>query len=144
VTVSHGRLRRSGVSRLGPVLACLALIPLLAACGSSSKPSYCSHVSDLQQSVKDLANVKPIQNGTKSVTDALNKVKDNAQATVDAAKKDFPSETSAVSSAVSNLASAVRQLPSATASTLAALPGQIQAASTAVTDLANATNSKCG
>jgi hypothetical protein len=128
---------------LVPVLACLVLVALLSGCGSSSKPSYCSKVSDLQQSIKDLSNVKPIQNGTASVTDALNKVKDNTQATIDAAKKDFPSETSALSASINNLATTVKQLPSATASTLAALPSQIQAASTAVTDLADATKSKC-
>jgi hypothetical protein len=125
-----------------PVLLCLAAAPLLAACGSS-KPSYCSKVSDLQQSVKDLANVKVIQNGTSAVTNAIDKVKTNANGAIDAAKSDFPSETSALTSSVDGLATSVKQLSSAPASAIPAIPGQIAAVTTAVTNLVNATQSKC-
>ena len=37
-------------------LAAVAVTVALAGCGSS-KPSYCSNVSDLESSVKDLGNV---------------------------------------------------------------------------------------
>jgi phage-related protein len=143
--MSHGSLRSSGLRRprmLLGVVMCLALAPLLTACGSS-KPSYCSKVSDLTQSIKDLGSVKVVQNGTSAVTSAVDKVKSNADATISAAKSDFPSETSALTGAVDSLATSIKQLPSSTASTLPAIPGQIAAMTSAVTNLANATKSKC-
>lgn len=140
--MSQGGLSSSGLSRFLPLLVLIALVPLLAACGSS-KPSYCSKVSDLKQSVSDLANVKVIQNGTSAVTSAVNKVKDDANAAVSAAKSEFSPETQALTTAVNNLTTSVKNLPTATAATLPSIPGQIQAVSTAVTNLANATKSKC-
>lgn len=121
----------------------VATVFLLSACGGSGKPAYCSSVKNLQQSVKDLANVKPVQNGTSSVTAAVNKVKDNANAVISSAKSDFSSETQALKTAVNTLVTSVKQLPTATASTLPALPTQIAAVGTAATNLVNATQSKC-
>jgi hypothetical protein len=127
---------------MGPVVL-VAVVFLLSACGGSGKPSYCSSVSDLKQSVKDLANVKPVQNGTSSVTAAVNKVKDNADSVISSAKSDFPTETQALGTAVNDLVASVKKLPTATASTLPALPGQVAAVTTAATNLSNATQSKC-
>jgi phage-related protein len=125
------------------LVALLATVFVLSACGGSGKPAYCSSVSNLKQSVKDLANVKPVQNGTSSVTAAVNKVKDNADAAISAAKSDFSTETQALKTAVDTLVSSVKTLPTATASTLPALPSQVAAVTTAATNLANATQSKC-
>jgi hypothetical protein len=101
-------------------------------------------VSDLKSSVADLAKVKPVQNGASAVTSALDKVQSNADAAVAAAKSDFPSETSAVRSARDNLEKVAQRLKSSPVATITALPGQIQAAVTAVTNLEGATSSKCG
>jgi hypothetical protein len=129
---------------LAPVVLVVAAT-LVAACGSSgsSKPAYCSKVSDLKSSVADLAKVKPVQNGTSAVTSALDKVKSNADAAIAAAKSDFPSETSAVRSAIDNLEKSAQRLESSPVATITALPGQIQAAVTAVENLEGAA-SKCG
>src|SRR5437763_5916724 len=77
------------------LVACLTAALLLVACGGSGKPGYCSKVDDLKKSVSDLANVKVVQNGTSSVKSAFDTVQNNATATVDALKSDFPNETSA-------------------------------------------------
>jgi hypothetical protein len=130
-------------SRLAGLVVVVAVALLLSACGGSGKPAYCSSVNNLKQSVKDLANVKPVQNGVSSVTAAANKVKDNANAVISAAKTDFSSETQALKTSVDTLVASVKKLPTATAATLPALPGQIAAVTTATTNLANATQSKC-
>jgi hypothetical protein len=134
--------RRVGLAPLALVVAAT----LVAACGSSgsSKPAYCSKISDLKSSVADLGKVKPVQNGASAVTSALDKVKSNADAAVAAAKSDFPSETSALRSAIDNLEKSAQRLKSSPVATITALPGQIQAAVSAVTNLKSATSSKCG
>jgi hypothetical protein len=50
----------------------------LAGCGSS-KPSYCSKVSDLKSSVQSLSSVNVIQNGTSSLKSAVQKIQSDGQ-----------------------------------------------------------------
>ena len=91
------------------LLAAVIIALALAACGGSSsgsgssgsssgggKPSYCSEVDNLKQSVTDLGQIKVIQHGTNAVKAGLDKVKSNANETIDALKSDFSSETSAL------------------------------------------------
>jgi len=126
---------------LVPVLVLFAI--LLGGCGGSSKPSYCSTVSDLKQSVSDLGNIKVIQNGTSSVTSAVDKVKSSADVAVNAAKKDFPTETSALSSSIDTLANSVKKLANGDRSVITSLPTQISAVTNSVSSFSNATSSKC-
>jgi hypothetical protein len=118
-----------------------------AGCGSSdsSSPSYCSSEADLQQSVDQLAEVNVVKGGTDALSSAVKKVQDDATATVDAAKQDFPSETSALNQSVSALQASVKQLsdPQQATKAVAAIPGEIQSVSNAVTSFTNATESKC-
>jgi phage-related protein len=117
---------------------------LLAACGGSSKPSYCSAVGNLKDSIKALPSTDVIANGTNALKSAFSKVQDNANAAVNAAKSDFPNETTAVKSAVDALSSTVQQVSSSpSAATIAQLPGQVSALVTAVQNLTKAASSKC-
>jgi hypothetical protein len=127
----------------GAVPVVLVGATLIGGCGGSGKPSYCSKVSDLKQSVADLGNVKIIQNGTGAAKSAIDKVQSSATAVVDSAKKDFPDQTSALSSAVDALTNSAKQLTSSPAATLAALPTEISAMTRAVSDFSSATSSKC-
>jgi phage-related protein len=118
---------------------------LLAGCGGSSKPSYCSSVTNLENSIKALPTTDVIKNGTSAVQSALSKVENNAKAVVDAAKSDFPNETNAVKSSVDSLSNSVSQLgSSATPATIAQVGVQASAVVTAVKNLVDATSSKCG
>ena len=82
-------------------------------CGSSSKPDYCSDVSDLQSSVDDLKNVQ-LQSGALSTLQTdVQKVQSDANAVVSSAKQDFPTETSALQSSVSTLSASINALPAA-------------------------------
>jgi hypothetical protein len=117
---------------------------LLAACGGSSKPSYCSAVNDLTASIKALPSTDVIANGTNALKSAFNKVQDNANAAVNAAKSDFPNETAALKSSVDALSNTVQQATSSpSAATIAQLPGQVSAVVTAVQNFTKAASSKC-
>ncbi len=124
------------------VLAATALVA--AGCGSSSKPAYCSNVSNLQKSVDDLKGVQ-LQSGALSTLQTdLTKVQSNANAVVSSAKQDFPSETSALQSSVSSLSTTIKQLPSSpTARQLVPLAPEISGVVTAAKNLTSATSSAC-
>lgn len=123
----------------------LAAVALLAAgCGGSSKPDYCSNVSDLEGSIAEIKGIE-LEGGAISTLQAdLEKVKTNADAVVSSAKQDFPSETSALKSSVSSLSTTVNQLPATpTPQQLLALTSGIESTVTAAKELSSATESAC-
>ncbi len=122
----------------------LVLVAVLAGCGSSSKPAYCTNVDNLKSSVKALPNTNVVQNGLSSLETAVTKVETNAEAVVKSAKSDFPNETSALKSSVTTLTTTVKgAVASPSASTVAQIPGQVSAVVTAAKNLESATSSKC-
>jgi hypothetical protein len=126
------------------VAVVIAVAVALAGCGSS-KPSYCSKLTTLKQSVKDLPSTDVIGNGVNALKANINKVADNANAVVSAAKSDFPNETKAISSSVDSLKTSVSQLQNgASASVLAQTAGNVSALATSVKNFSSATSSKCG
>jgi hypothetical protein len=134
------RLRRASAGALLTTAVAVAA----AGCGSS-KPAYCSSVSSLKSSIKALPSTNVIKNGTSALKDAVNKVQTDATSAVSAAKNDFPSETSALTSSVSALETTVKQLvssPSAAAGIQVA--SEASAVKTAVENFSKATSSKCG
>jgi phage-related protein len=127
------------------VLGLTVSVVLLAGCGGSSKPSYCSSVNDLKNSIKALPSTDVIKNGTSALQSAFSKVQDNATAVVDDAKSDFPTETTAVKNSVDALSNTVKQVSSSpSAATIAQLPGEVSAVVTAVQSFTSAASSKCG
>ena len=123
-------------------LAALALVAV--GCGSSSKPDYCSNVSDLQSSVNTLKNVQPQSGVVSTLQTDIQKVQSNTNAVVTSAKQDFPTQTSALESSVSTLSASVKALPSApTPQQLVALVPQISSVATAAQNLESATSSAC-
>jgi hypothetical protein len=73
---------RCMISRLLWIMFVLAIAALVAAgCGGDDKPAYCSDVSDLQQSVDDLKNVRLTESGALSTLQTdLQTVQSNADA----------------------------------------------------------------
>ena len=127
---------------LAMAVAAAALVA--AGCGGSSKPDYCSKVSDLQQSVNDLKGVQLQSGALSTIQTDVQKVQSNATAVVSSAKQDFPTQTSALQSSVSTLSATINALPPApTPQQLAPLVPQIRSVGTASQDLSNATNSAC-
>lgn len=118
---------------------------LLAGCGGSSKPSYCSAVSSLESSIKAVPSTNIVKNGTSALASAFSKVQSDATAVVSAAKSDFPNETSALTSSVNALSRTVKQVASSpTAATIVQLPAEVSALSSAAKNFSSATASKCG
>ena len=131
------------IPRFLAALAVVGVTLALAGCGSS-KPSYCSNVSDLESSVKDLGNVDVSRGGVSALETQLKKVESSANDVVSSAKSDFPDETSAMSSSLKSLDTAVSQAGSSpSAATIAALGVDVKDVVTAVDSFTKATNSKC-
>ena len=132
-------------SRLWGVPAAIAVVAVLAACGGSSKPSYCQQTASLKQSVQDLGSVNIVQGGTNALTSALSKVQTDASAVVSSAKGDFPSETSAITSSIDALKKSAQSLASSPTqpAVIAQVPAQISAVVKSVQDFSSATKSKC-
>ena len=123
-------------------LAALAL--LVVGCGGSSKPDYCSNVSDLEGSIAEIKDIELDSGAVSTLQTNLEKVKTNADAVVSSAKQDFPSETSALKSSVSSLSTTVNQLPpTPTPQQLLALTSGVESTVTAAKELSSATESAC-
>ena len=138
------RPRRSRPAGLTLIAAtCLIAAVLLSACGSS-KPSYCSSVSNLEKSVGDLKSVNVVSSGTSGLSSALQKVQSSAKTAVSDAKSDFPTETTDVTNSLSALSNSVKQIsgtPSAGA--IAQIATQVSASVSAIQNFVSATKSKC-
>ena len=135
------RTLMAALASLGFVVA----MPLLG-CGSSSssKPSYCAQQEELKKNVKALGEVNVVQGGTSAITTALQKVESSAKGLVEAAKSEFPTQTQALNTSISELSKSVQGLSSSSsAATIAAIPAQVVAVGSAVSQLASATSSKC-
>ena len=131
------------------VLTLLALLiggGLLAGCGSSSKPAYCSPVSKVENAVKSLPTVDDVKkNGVGTLKSAVVQLQQDATAAVNQAKSDFSTQTTALKSAVDTLSSTVRQIAGTpSVQTLAQLPSELSAVGTAAKNLQSAVSSKCG
>jgi hypothetical protein len=127
------------------LLPALAVVAVLAGCGGSSKPAFCSSLNDLKTSVQDLKNVDVIKTGTSGVTSALQKVQSSAKSVVSSAQSDFPSQTQAMSGALTTLQTTVGELKSSPTqpSLIAALPGQVKALADSVETFVSDAKSKC-
>ncbi len=139
---------RTPANRYGQpaVLAVLAVsAALLAGCGGSSKPAYCSAVTNLESSIKALPNTDVLKNGVSALQTAFTKVQNDATAVVNNAKSDFPSETTALTSSVDALSTTVKQAAANPSPTLLlSVPAQVSALVSAANGFKSATSSKCG
>lgn len=121
-------------------------IAVLAAtgCGGSSKPGYCSDRSNLESSIKGLADVDLASGGVDALKTQLQKVQNDAKTLVSSAKSDFPSETSALQTSITSLSDAIKQLGSSpSVKQVAGLVPDVQSVSSAVKGFTDATSSKC-
>ena len=89
------------------IVAAVALLAV-AGCGGSSKPSYCSDRSSLENSVEGLTSAATRGN-VSALKSQVATIKSDATSLVSSAKGDFPSETSAIKSSVDTLDNAVRR-----------------------------------
>ena len=133
--------RRETTQALAAIALCAGA---LAACGGSSKPSYCSSVSNLEGSIKALPSTNIVQTGLSGLESAVAKVQTDAQTAINDAKSDFPTETSALKSSIDTLSTSAKAAASSpSVTTIAQLPSQVSAVVTAANNFQSATKSKC-
>jgi ABC-type oligopeptide transport system substrate-binding subunit len=135
------RLRVTITALLAVALAAAAL----TACGGSSKPGYCSDVSDFKSAVGDLKDVNLSKDGVDGFTSAAQKVETTGTALVSSAKSEFASETSALKSSLASMQTSISQLSSTSTApdALKQLPLQAAAVGSAAKSLSDAASSKC-
>lgn len=126
---------------VAPIAAAVAL----TACGGSSKPGYCSDRGKLEQSVKDLGNVKVLESGgPQKLRSQLQTIQTDAQTVISSAKNDFPTETNAISSSTTKLRTDVQQLPSSpTPHQLVAVAADAKNVVASVQSFVKSSDSKC-
>lgn len=132
------RRRFAAASAIG--LAAVAL----AGCGSSSKPAYCTDVTNFKKAVEQLKN--DLTNPSALITQ-VQTVVSTGQTALTAVKTNFAPQTAAVKASVTALENTAKQLTSSSTRTAAliAIPAEVQAVVASGQDLANAAKAgKCG
>jgi hypothetical protein len=127
---------------LAAALVVSLAVVAVAGCGSS-KPSYCSDRTNLQNSVKGLTSLS-LSSGVSGLESQLKKIQSDATTVVSSAKSDFPSQTSAIKSSVDALKSAVKAIPaSPSAGQIATIASDAASVVSSVKGFSDASSSKC-
>jgi hypothetical protein len=128
-----------------PVAALATVALVLAGCGGSSKPKYCSARSDLQSAVSGLGGINPLTaDGRDQLKSQLQKIQSSAQSLQSSAKSDFPDQVKALESSATNLKQAVGGIPSnPTPAQIAGVAGDVKSLVNAAKDFTSAAASKC-
>jgi hypothetical protein len=118
----------------------IGLLALIAGCGGSSKPAFCKNRSALQKSVTSIS----VSGGVSALKSQLETIESQAKSLVSSAKSDFPDQTSAIDSAVSNLQTGIKALSSSpTPAQLASVAVDIKNTVSSVSAFASASKDKC-
>jgi hypothetical protein len=140
------RARRGGAwACVSLALAAGAGAVALTGCssGSSGPPAYCSARTNLENSIKGLTSLNA-SSGVSGLKAQVNDVANNATKLVDAAKGDFPSQTSAITSSVNTLKSSVATLSSSpSAAQIATVTKDAGNVVSSVSSFMSASSSKC-
>jgi hypothetical protein len=131
---------RGRLAAIGVIAVC-ATVGILAGCGGTSKPAYCSAVTDFKNAVGQLKSIS----SPSEIVSAAKNVESTGQKAISEVKTSFAPETSAVKSSLATLATSVTKLTSSStrASAVSAIPGEVSAVSSAADNFANAAKSKC-
>lgn len=121
--------------------ALMGVAVLVAGCGGSSKPAYCSDVTNFKDAATQLKNVS----SPSALVSQTKKVVSAGQTAIKAVKTSFAPEVDAVKSSLTTLANSVKELSSSgtRASALQRIPAEKTAVVTAADNFANAAKPKC-
>ena len=118
-------------------------VAFAAGCGGSDKPGYCADRTTLENDVKGLVDATK-SGGKSGLESQVTKIQSDATTLVSAAKDDFPTETSAITSSIDTFESAIQALPSdPSAAQIAAIAAGAASVVTSVKDFYDATKSEC-
>ena len=127
------------------VPAALAAVVLVAAgCGSSSKPAYCSDVSNIATYVDNLKNVQLQSGAVSTLKTDVQKVQSNANAVVGSAKQELPEpDQRAAVIRLEPLHLDPGAAPALTAQQLVPIAAEVASTVSAADSLKSATSSAC-
>ena len=135
----------------GPFAAVAAIgltgAALVAGCGSS-KPAYCTQVTNLQNSVKTLEQVELSPSNLSTIATDVQKVGTSAKELESAVKTEFAPQISSLKSSLAALEASLKELSSSpNSSTLAhaatVIPPQVEALKRSAKEIQEVTKSKC-
>ncbi len=123
-------------------------VGLLAGCGSSSKPAYCTQVSNLKDSVETLETVEVSPSNLSAISADVQKVGTAAKELGAAVGTEFTPQITAMKSSVTALGATVTQVVTAPSSTsiahaVSAVPAEIDAVKRAAAEVQEVTKTKC-
>lgn len=126
----------------------LAGAALLAGCGSSSKPAYCTQVGNLKDSVQTLEQVEVSPSNLSEISADVQKVGTAAKELGTAVGTEFAPQITAMKSSVTTLGATVKEVVSAPSSTTIAhavsvVPTEIDALKHAAAEVQEVSKSKC-
>jgi len=129
--------------------ASLTAVALLTGCGSSSKPAYCTQVTNFEKSVQELEKVEFSPTNVSGISTAMQKVGTSAKEMVSAVKTEFAPQISAAKSSLASLEETLKQVASApSASTLShavtVVPTEVESLKKATAEIKEVAKSKCG
>ncbi len=128
------------------VLGTAALLSagVIAGCGGSDKPQYCSDLDTLKDSVSALTSVDINAGVIDTVKSDLETIQSDAETVVESAKTDFPSEANALEDSVDSAVKSVQDLPSSpSAADIAAIAANVSAVANAAKSFEETTSSAC-
>jgi len=121
----------------------LTVMAFMFAAGCGSKPQYCTDRTALENAVKDLPS-EATTKGVSGLEAQITTVQNDANALADPAKSDFPTETDAIESSITQLQTSVKNLPAKPSTAdLAAVAINATAVVNSVKSFKSATDSKC-
>jgi hypothetical protein len=138
----QGQGMRRGPSPLVARLTVIVVLALtgagiLAGCGGSSKPAYCSDLTNFKNAV---AQIKTTTSSPSALVSQLKTVASTGQAAISAVKTNLAPETTAVKNSLAALENSAKQLTSSSTrgAAITAIPSEVDAVRTAADNLDNA------
>ena len=140
--ISRRSATRSFVAKLAS-LALMAVLAMTVAAGCGGKPQFCTDRDTLQTAVQDLPSAAT-SGGVSALEAQVKTVETDAKALSTSAKADYPTESSAIESSITQLQDSIKALPSDPSATqLAALGINAAAVVNSVKAFTDATNKDC-
>jgi hypothetical protein len=129
-------------------LALLTTAVLLAGCGSSSKPAYCTQVTNFENSVNTLEQAEVSPSNLSTIVTDVQKVGTSSKELVSAVKTEFAPQVNSIKSSVAALEATLKELASAPSSStlshaVTAIPPQVEALKRSAGEIQDVTKSKC-
>jgi hypothetical protein len=126
----------------------LAGLAIIAGCGGSSKPGYCTQVTNFKNSVKTLEQVEVSPSNLSTISADVQKVGTSAKELASAVGTEFAPQISSMKSAVAALEATAKEVASSPSSTTIAhavsvVPAQLEALKHSSAEIQEVTKSKC-